>query len=34
MLYTMNADGSNLQVLQQAPAFYPSWNPAGLSIGP
>jgi hypothetical protein len=34
MLYTIGADGSNLQPLQQAPALYPSWNPAGLGNRP
>jgi Tol biopolymer transport system component len=27
-LYTINADGSNPRLLQQAPAFAPAWNPA------
>lgn len=34
MLYTIGADGSNLQPLQQAPALFPSWNPAGLGSRP
>jgi len=33
-LYTIGADGSNPQPLQQAPALYPSWNPAGLGSRP